>query len=127
MSIFLTVETTNINQPSCRIFDDRNAVCIPARSGKTLQLAHLSDCVWNGHPSLRTKHPLAIHSEYSNDPHVAYLFKDMLSVRDANVDTYLEELEWRKGNANGPLDDLNTLYDCISHNIQKPDDDAAVQ
>jgi hypothetical protein len=50
----------------------------------------------------------------------------MLSVRDANVDTYLEELEWRKGNATGPLDDLNTLYHCISQNIQKPDDGALV-
>jgi hypothetical protein len=57
---------------------------------------------------------------------VASLFKDMLSVRDANVDTYLEELEWRKGNATGPLDDLNTLYHCISQNIQKPDDGALV-
>jgi hypothetical protein len=50
------------------------------------------------------------------------LFKDILSVCDADVGTYLEELQWRKVNADVALDDLKTIYNCISHNIQKPDD-----
>ncbi|GIC90505.1 uncharacterized protein Aud_006939 [Aspergillus udagawae] len=108
------------------IFIEWKATCIPARPGGILELAFLSECVWNGHPSLRTKHPLATHPEYSNDPHVACLFKDILSVRDADVGTYLEELQWRKDNADVDLDDLKTIYKCISQNIQKPDDGAMI-
>jgi hypothetical protein len=57
---------------------------------------------------------------------VACLFKDILSVRDADVRTYLEELQWRKDNADVALDDLKTIYNCISQNIQKPDDGAMI-
>ncbi|KAF7182145.1 hypothetical protein CNMCM7691_001533 [Aspergillus felis] len=108
------------------IFAGDEYVCIPACSGEILKLAWLGQCVWNGHPSLRTKHPLATHPEYSNDPHVACLFKDILSVRDADVGTYLEELQWRKDKANVALDDLKTIYNCILQNIQKPDDGAMI-
>ncbi|KAG2027473.1 hypothetical protein GB937_001217 [Aspergillus fischeri] len=108
------------------IFTTWKSVCIPSCSGEILELAFLRDCVWNGHPSLRTKHPLATHPEYSNDPHVACLFKDILSVRDADVSTYLDELQWRKDNADVAPDDLKTIYNCISQNIQNPDDGAMI-
>ncbi|RHZ43626.1 uncharacterized protein CDV56_101060 [Aspergillus thermomutatus] len=109
-----------------QIFAEWKGVCIPTRSGETFELAHDSECVWNGHHTLRTKHPLAIHPEYSNDPHVAYLFKDILSVSDADVSTYLEELQWCKDNADVALEDLRAIYDCISQNIQKPEDRALI-
>ncbi|KAH1320796.1 hypothetical protein KXX47_001598 [Aspergillus fumigatus] len=108
------------------IFTVWESVCIPERSGGILDLVSLRKCVWNGHPSLRTKHPLATHPEYSNDPHVACLFRDILSVRDADVSTYAEELQWRKDNADVGLDDLKAIYNCILQNMQNPEDGAMI-
>ncbi|KAH1631885.1 hypothetical protein KXV25_001395 [Aspergillus fumigatus] len=108
------------------IFTVWESVCIPECSGGILDLVSLRKCVWNGHPSLRTKHPLATHPEYSNDPHVACLFRDILSVRDADVSTYVEELQWRKDNADVGLDDLKAIYNCILQNIQNPEDGAMI-
>lgn len=57
---------------------------------------------------------------------MACLFRDILSVRDADVSTYVEELQWRKDNADVGLDDLKAIYNCILQNIQNPEDGAMI-
>lgn len=54
------------------------------------------DCLWTGHPSLRTKRPLSIHEEFSSRPHVMHLFRNVLCLDDADLTTYLEEIEFYK-------------------------------
>lgn len=54
------------------------------------------DCLWLGHPSLRTKRPLGIHEEFSSRPHVVHLFRNLLCLEDAKLATYLEEIEFYK-------------------------------
>ncbi|KAE8364464.1 hypothetical protein BDV27DRAFT_128412 [Aspergillus caelatus] len=104
-------------------FWGRSIIYIPVATGKPPVLASLNDCIWEGPPWLRTKHPLAIHDQYSNDPHMVYLFKTKLGLADADLHTYLSELRSRKSDLNVPInDDLHNIYCVIWQNIREPKD-----
>ncbi|KAF5861259.1 hypothetical protein ETB97_000451 [Aspergillus alliaceus] len=57
-------------------FNGHPSAYIPVATGKASSLACFWGCVWKGPLCLRKKHLLAIHDEYSSDPHMAYLFKE---------------------------------------------------
>ncbi|KAL2862596.1 uncharacterized protein BJX67DRAFT_391165 [Aspergillus lucknowensis] len=102
------------------IFDDYAAVILPARSDDAADNVFLSDCVWNGLPCLHVKSPLAIHPQYSQNPLVAGLFKDVLRLPDADLDTYLEELQSCQGDPDLSVDDLRAIYGIILQYMNQP-------
>ncbi|KAL4806048.1 hypothetical protein BDV18DRAFT_160118 [Aspergillus unguis] len=112
------------------IFDEDNdnkAVYVPARPGQPEKVVYLSDCVWEGHPFLQTKVPLAIHERYRDDPFAVGLFRDRLLLPDAHLRTYLGELQWRKDGLDVPKDDVGEIYRAIFELIREPEDRGLVQ
>ncbi|KAE8310815.1 hypothetical protein BDV41DRAFT_566266 [Aspergillus transmontanensis] len=106
----------------------RSIIYIPVATGETPILACIDDCIWNGNLCLRTKHPLAIHDEYSSDPHMVYLFKTKLGLPDADLHTYLGELRSRKCDLGVPMnDDLHNIYSMIWQSIREPRDHGLIR
>lgn len=89
-------------------------MCIPGDGSQTTKMTVLSRCVWKGLSCLRTKHPLAIYREYSQNKNVQYLFKEVLKVPDANESTYIEELKRLKRSSNVIFENLCAVYKELS-------------
>lgn len=104
------------NQNS-NFFQNLEAVYIPATQTRAARMTSFRKCVWKGNPCLRGKHPLAMHQEYSDNPNVVHLFKNVLCVVDANIGTYLTELQLRKESPDVLLEDLYAIYGEISKGL----------
>ncbi|KAJ5564354.1 hypothetical protein N7513_000596 [Penicillium frequentans] len=78
------------------LFQDSVSVLVPSIGTIHAEWREIEECLWMGHPSLRTKRPLGIHEEFSSRPHVVQLFRDVLFLNDANLTTYLDEIEFYK-------------------------------
>ncbi|QSS52986.1 hypothetical protein I7I53_00094 [Histoplasma capsulatum var. duboisii H88] len=111
---------TDVDAIKREIFDKTVAVCIPKTRIGTVELAPLSDCVWEGNQCLRTCHALALFPEYTENRHITYLFRDMLKLPSASLITYLYELVNRK--EEGHEDDLCVIYDMISQLAISPNE-----
>ncbi|KAL4881114.1 hypothetical protein BJY04DRAFT_218629 [Aspergillus karnatakaensis] len=88
-------------------------VYIPPRLGEEETVRCLSGCLWRGLPCLETRSPLASHPEYSDDPLMVGLFKDLLAVPNASLETYIYELQHRKERFNEPGDEVAEIYGVI--------------
>ncbi|KAL4919682.1 hypothetical protein BDW62DRAFT_209621 [Aspergillus aurantiobrunneus] len=104
------------------IFNKYPAVWIPASSRGSAKVVWLENCVWDGHPCLTTS--LAQYPQYANDPHVAYLFKNVLQVEDAGLETYLSELISLRGVSllNPPMEDLKAIYGIMAESTSGTED-----
>ncbi|KAL2827786.1 hypothetical protein BDW59DRAFT_160094 [Aspergillus cavernicola] len=111
------------------IFNEHANVWIPATGQESARLLCLEDCVWDGHPCLTKS--LAQYPQYTNDLHVAHLFKNVLHVADADLETYLLELQSRKdasltNPSNVSMDDLRAIYGMIAESINSSKDEDIV-
>lgn len=97
------------------MFNENSVVSLPADTTSLAGLTTLRRCVWNGLRCLRAKRALAIYEEYSQNPVVAYLFRNMLRLRDADRTTYIDELKYRKMGQNIPFEDLCAIYEEIAN------------
>lgn len=99
------------------LFGEMEAVYIPATQTRTARITSHPACVWKGNPCLRGKYPLATYQEYSDNPLVVFLFKNILGVLDACIMTYLEELQVRKASPDVLLEDLYDIYGELSKEL----------
>ncbi|KAF3407649.1 hypothetical protein DPV78_001639 [Talaromyces pinophilus] len=92
------------------ILDDLSAVCIPTES---IQTTALSRCVWDGLPCLQVKNCLSQYPEYTSNTRVSYLFREILALRDADWETYLDELIYLQEHKSADqlfFEDLHAIY-----------------
>lgn len=100
------------------LFCNLEAVYIPATQARPAQITSNQQCVWRGNHCLRNKYPLATYQEYSDNPIVVHLFKNMLGVVDASITTYLEELQYCKTSPDVLLEDhLFSIYGELSEKL----------
>ncbi|KAJ5655958.1 hypothetical protein N7507_007908 [Penicillium longicatenatum] len=78
------------------LFEDSVSVLVPSNGEIYAEWRQLEDCLWMGHPSLLTKRPLSIHEDFVSRPHVVQLFTNVLCLDDADLTTYLREVEFYK-------------------------------
>lgn len=104
------------NQNS-NLFRNLEAVYIPATERRPARITSHRQCVWRGNHCLRGKYPLAMYQEYSDNPNVVHLFKNMLCVVDASITTYLEELQYCKTSPDVLLEDLYPIYGELSEEL----------
>ncbi|KAE8386088.1 hypothetical protein BDV23DRAFT_163869, partial [Aspergillus alliaceus] len=97
------------------------AVYIPAGSKEGL-LVKLEKCMWNGPPWLHASYALASFSEYSQNAKVKHLFQTLLGVRDADLQTYLDDLVFLKLTSAGSLEQIYNVYKAILHDAKGDED-----
>ncbi|KAL3457946.1 hypothetical protein BJX64DRAFT_267650 [Aspergillus heterothallicus] len=92
------------------------SICIPKTGQRHTALLDLKDVYWQGHRCL--PYSLAQYAQYTDDPHIAHLFKRVLRVHDADLFTYMEGIEFVKtaediDPLNISIDDLGVVYQLI--------------
>jgi hypothetical protein len=74
-------------------------------------------CVWSGPRCLRSKYPLAIYKEYSENTNIEYLFQKVLGIGNATASTNIEELKYRKNTVGVSSEDVSAIYEELSKAI----------
>ncbi|KAL3432645.1 hypothetical protein BDV09DRAFT_197516 [Aspergillus tetrazonus] len=105
-------------------------ICKPKTEQRSTSLLELKDCYWDGHPCLSNS--LAQYSQYTNNPHVAHLFRNVLRIPDADLFSYLSQLEilrmdQRSILSNISINDLGVVYDLVAKNITSHKDSESVR
>lgn len=94
-----------------------------------MKTVSLDECVWGGHSCLRNC--LSQYREYSDDRLIKSLFRDILNIQDAGIETYLTELEMRKADSQErqhavPIRDVKIIYNKIVEMGVEPHDNILV-
>ncbi|KAL4757107.1 uncharacterized protein BDW70DRAFT_153630 [Aspergillus foveolatus] len=95
-------------------------ICKPKTGQRSTSFRELEDCYWDGHPCLSSS--LAQYPQYTNNPHVAHLFRNVLRIPDADIFAYLSQIDilridQRNIVSNISIDDLGVVDGLVAKNI----------
>ncbi|KAL4748237.1 hypothetical protein BDW72DRAFT_214996 [Aspergillus terricola var. indicus] len=113
-----------------RHFENAKSPIYIPQAGQRSSLLRLETCYWEGHPCLVNS--LAQYRQYTNDPHVAHLFKNVLRVPDADLFAYLSTIEslkiaHQRMIPKTSINNMGILYRLIARNITCRDCNAVWQ
>ncbi|KAL4811957.1 hypothetical protein BDW67DRAFT_179145 [Aspergillus spinulosporus] len=107
----LSIRFADMQDELRRNFEEaKTPICRPKTGHQYTGLLELEYCYWDGHPCLLNS--LNQYPQYTNDPHVSHLFRNVLRVPDADLFAYLSGID-----PNISLTEMEVVYGLIAQKI----------